>query len=53
MPRMNGFEMAKNIRLLRPDIPVIFATGYDQSLVEEHLRKLENSILISKPFSPS
>ena len=52
MPQMNGFEAAQKIRLIRPDIPVIFATGYDQSLVEEHLHKLDNSILISKPFSP-
>jgi PAS domain S-box-containing protein len=53
MPRMNGFEAVQKMRLLRPDVPVIFATGYDQSLVEEHLHKLENSILISKPFSPN
>jgi PAS domain S-box-containing protein len=53
MPRMNGFEAAQKMRLLRPDIPVIFATGYDQSLVEKHLHKLENSILISKPFGPN
>lgn len=52
MPHMNGFEMAQKIRLLRPDIPVIFASGYDKSLVGEYLHKLENSILISKPFSP-
>ncbi len=53
MPHMNGFEAVQKMRLLRPDVPVIFATGYDQSLVEEHLHKLENSILISKPFSPN
>ena len=53
MPRMNGFEAAQEIRLLRPDIPVIFATGYDHSLVEKHLHKLDNSILISKPFRPN
>ena len=52
MPRMNGLESAKRMRLLRPDIPIIFATGYDQSLVIENTRKMQNSVLIGKPFNP-
>jgi len=43
---------SKQMRLLRPDLPVIYATGYDQSLVTEETRKMENTILISKPFNP-
>jgi len=52
MPHMDGVAASKKMRLLRPDLPVIYATGYDQSLVTEETRKMENSILISKPFSP-
>ncbi|PJA31976.1 MAG: hybrid sensor histidine kinase/response regulator [Zetaproteobacteria bacterium CG_4_9_14_3_um_filter_53_7] len=52
MPRMNGLESVKRMRILRPDIPVIFATGYDQSLVIENTRKMENAVLIGKPFNP-
>jgi len=52
MPRLGGLDAARQIRDVRADIPVIFATGYDQSLVIDQTRKMENSVLISKPFNP-
>ncbi len=52
MPEMNGLESARLMRSLRPDIPLIFATAYDQSLVLEDTRKVPNSVLLSKPFHP-
>jgi len=52
MPRMNGLEASLKMRQLRPDIPVIYATGYDPSLVTDNTRSVENSKLISKPFNP-
>ncbi len=52
MPRMNGFEASQKMRVLRPDIPVIYATGYDPSLVTDNTRSMPNSKLISKPFNP-
>ena len=52
MPQMNGLEASQEMRLSRPDIPVIYATGYDQSLVIDNTQKMENTILISKPFNP-
>jgi CheY-like chemotaxis protein len=29
MPRMNGIELAREITMIRPDIPIILCTGYD------------------------
>jgi len=52
MPRMNGFESSQKMRELRPDIPIIYATGYDPSLVTDSTRSMPNSKLISKPFNP-
>ena len=52
MPKMNGLESSQKMRLLRPDIPLIYATGYDQSLVIGNTKKMGNSILISNPFNP-
>ncbi|MDQ6997408.1 MAG: PAS domain S-box protein [Mariprofundus sp.] len=52
MPHMDGVAASKKMRLLRPDLPVIYATGYDQSLVTEETRNMNNTILISKPFNP-
>jgi len=52
MPHMNGLESATLMRTLRPDIPIIFATAYDQSLVLDDTRNVSNSVLLSKPFNP-
>ncbi len=50
MPDMNGMEMAKQIRTIRHDVPIIFATGHDKELVASGT-ELENAIILSKPFS--
>ncbi|MCI5121099.1 MAG: response regulator, partial [Candidatus Electrothrix sp. AUS4] len=38
MPDMTGFEMAKNMLQIRPDLPVILCTGYS-TLVDEQIAK--------------
>jgi len=52
MPHMDGVEASREMRHSRPDLPVIYATGYDKSLVTDDTRKMENTLLISKPFNP-
>ncbi|MDD3094650.1 MAG: response regulator [Candidatus Neomarinimicrobiota bacterium] len=50
MPLMNGFDAAREIRNLRPDIPLIAQTAY--ALNEERIRILEAGFndYISKPI---
>ena len=50
MPGMDGPTMARGIRELRPEVPVLFMSGY----AEEHLRQeidIPNMHFIGKPFS--
>ena len=50
MPGMDGPAMARAIREIKPDIPVLFMSGY----AEEQLRKdidIPNMHFIPKPFS--
>ncbi|MBK5549145.1 MULTISPECIES: hybrid sensor histidine kinase/response regulator [unclassified Pseudomonas] len=47
MPRMNGAQLAHAIRLLKPDLPIILATGYAERL-EGFLLELPR---LSKPFT--
>ncbi|KLI63610.1 hybrid sensor histidine kinase/response regulator [Aurantiacibacter marinus] len=50
MPSMDGPAMAKEIRKLRPRLPILFMSGY----AEEQLRSeidIENMHFIAKPFS--
>ncbi|WP_298469843.1 response regulator [uncultured Erythrobacter sp.] len=50
MPGMDGPAMVRAIRQLRPEIPILFMSGY----AEEHLRKdidIPDMHFIAKPFS--
>ena len=48
MPRMNGVELAREIRRRRPDLPVVLASGYSHVLAEEGHHGFE---LLQKPYS--
>ena len=50
MPKMNGGEVARNIRLRRPDIPIIFMTGYDKERVISNEEQMGNCRVVGKPF---
>jgi two-component system cell cycle sensor histidine kinase/response regulator CckA len=47
MPRMNGVELARQLRLRNPDIPVLFVSGYAESATRDDLRGAE---VLIKPF---
>ncbi|MFJ7281555.1 PAS domain S-box protein [Pseudomonas sp. NPDC099000] len=47
MPQMNGAQLAKAIRTLKPDVPIILATGYAERL-EGFATKLPR---LSKPYT--
>ncbi len=49
MPGMNGAELARRVRARRPDVPIIFATGFAQSAEIEAALGPEARIL-RKPF---
>jgi two-component system, cell cycle sensor histidine kinase and response regulator CckA len=51
MPRMGGKELAEHIRRLRPDIKVIFASGYTEEAITRHGVIAPGSYLLQKPFS--
>ncbi|HKI60056.1 MAG TPA: PAS domain S-box protein, partial [Mariprofundaceae bacterium] len=50
MPRMGGVQAAEVIRSISPDIPIIFATGYDQDRVLESVADWSNVAVLSKPY---
>jgi len=49
MPRMLGKEVAQRIRALRPEIPVLFMSGYAQPVLGSTLG--EDFALLEKPFT--
>ena len=51
MPEMNGKKLADLVREKRPDLPVIYTTGYTRNAVV-HNGTLDPDVeLISKPFT--
>jgi len=50
MPEINGRELSRKIRELRPGIKVLFMSGYAADILPEETENLE-TVLIKKPFS--
>jgi PAS domain S-box-containing protein len=51
LPRMNGRELADEARKLRPDLPVLFTTGYAQDEMFRQGKLASKTALLTKPFS--
>ncbi len=51
MPEMNGLELAAELHTLRPDLPIILASGYSAALDRATLHAANISELLEKPIS--
>ena len=51
MPRMNGRELAERIRRVRPDLPVVYMSGYTDDIMAQHGVIGDDTPLVHKPFS--
>jgi two-component system, cell cycle sensor histidine kinase and response regulator CckA len=52
MPRMGGKELSDALRGLRPDLPLLFMSGYPGHEVADRGLLDPNASFIQKPFSP-
>ncbi len=50
MPRKNGWETMKELRRIRPDIPVILISGYDEARVMANNRSQQPDAFLHKPY---
>ncbi len=50
MPKMGGVDLAKSIRLLDKNVPIIFATGYSNGQAISSGDQVDQSIIVKKPF---
>jgi PAS domain S-box-containing protein len=51
MPEFTGLELSKKILGIRPDIPIILATGYSETVNEEQAKKAGITKYIMKPLA--
>jgi CheY-like chemotaxis protein len=50
MPDLNGLELARQVRTIRPGIPIIVCTGYSEKFGEEEIMALGIEKLFKKPL---
>jgi CheY-like chemotaxis protein len=50
MPEMNGRELIERVRALRPDVPVLFMSGYDRSTLASRNLSATVEHFLQKPF---
>ena len=53
LPKMDGFEIFKRAREIRPEIRVIYMSGFTDEALSEHGVRAEDITLLEKPFTPS
>jgi CheY-like chemotaxis protein len=51
MPIMSGDRLAREILAIRPDLPVLLASGYNKTITEESVMKEGVKGLMQKPLS--
>jgi CheY-like chemotaxis protein len=53
MPRMGGADLIRSLRKKRPELLVIFMTGYSEYLKGDLCDVFPDSLILQKPFSPA
>ena len=51
MPDMNGRELAEHVLAKRPEMRVLYMSGYTNGILSEHAFRAEDAAFIEKPFS--
>ena len=53
MPKKNGMEVLDETRDLRPDIKVLFMSGYPANIIKDRGQMTSEYVYVSKPVSPN
>jgi two-component system cell cycle sensor histidine kinase/response regulator CckA len=52
MPEMSGPELVSHVRELRPDMKILYMSGYPEDKFESYIQKNESFEFIQKPLDP-
>ncbi len=51
MPRMNGIQLASELLIIKPELPIILSTGFSELIDDAALKKMGIRKFINKPIS--
>jgi len=51
MPRMSGIRLAEKVNRIRPDLPILLCSGFDEILQDRELAKVGVRALLVKPLT--
>ena len=51
LPGLNGRQLAEQVKILRPELPVLFTTGYARDTIVHHGRLDPGVEVLSKPYT--
>jgi YesN/AraC family two-component response regulator len=52
MPEMSGYLLAQKLSVLRPEMRVLFMSGYSDETIRQHGEQNQDTPFIHKPFTP-
>ena len=52
LPRMSGLDLAERLRTARPDLKVLFISGYSDDAIVRHGHLTAGAQFLEKPFTP-
>lgn len=52
MPKMSGQEVQERIKEVRPEMPVMFMSGYSVDILQNNFAEKEDAYLLQKPYTP-
>jgi DNA-binding NtrC family response regulator len=51
MPKINGEQLARRVKEIDPNMPVLLVTGYGELIAQEDIRLWGVDALLEKPFT--
>ena len=49
MPELTGLDLAREVRRIRPDMPILLCTEFSEKITPDHVKKLGMGLLM-KPY---